>query len=60
MTDKDGLAAPDELVTVEIDVTNVGDEPGKAKVQVGAGDALVFRPSRRRRPTHGARRRRRR
>jgi hypothetical protein len=41
---KDGLAAPDELVTVEIDVTNVGDQPGKAKVQLSAGDALVFPP----------------
>jgi hypothetical protein len=41
---KDGLAAPDELVTVEIDVTNVGDQPGKAKIQVSAGDALVFPP----------------
>ena len=34
---KDGLAAPDELVNVEIDVTNVGDEPGKAKLQVECG-----------------------
>ena len=41
---KDGLAAPDELVTVEIDVTNVGDQPGKARVQLSAGDALVFPP----------------
>jgi hypothetical protein len=41
---KDGLAAPDELVTVEIDVTNVGDEPGKARVQLSAGDELVFPP----------------
>jgi hypothetical protein len=39
---KDGLAAPDELVTVEVDVTNVGSEPGKAKLSVWAGDALVF------------------
>jgi hypothetical protein len=41
---KDGLAAPDELVNVEIDVTNVGDEAGKAKLQMWAGDAIVFPP----------------
>ena len=40
--DRDGVLAPGETIRLEVDVTNVGDTAGRAKVYVGAGDALVL------------------